>query len=225
MRFNMTDKITLRERALGFDAKVVATMKGKITASFKRRDQFESDNGLNVGERNSYTVERDRMLKNSTAVAMLFLALDLQPSEVIERKVACNAMFNAKALKKVNEIASFVCGYGEKLERVMRAFIACAIVATDKGVDVITNAVNARFLNSDDLKAHITDSDLLENLDDLRAKHMTSGAATQSSQCRNVLDVLGLGSVRSIDKPRDSIALNADHAFYSLFRERFMVTA
>jgi hypothetical protein len=37
--------------------------------------------------------------------------------------------------------------------------------------------------------------------------------------------VLGLGSVRSIDKPRDSIALNADHAFYSLFRERFMVTA
>jgi hypothetical protein len=221
----MTDKISLRERAIGFDAKVVSTMKGKITQSFKRRDAFESANGLNIGERNSYTVERDRMLKNSTAVAMLFLALDLEPSAVIERKVSSNAMFNAKALKKVNEIASFVCGYGEKLERVMRAFIACALVATDKGHDVITNAINARFLNSDDLKAHVTDSDLLDNLNELRATHMTSGAATQSSQCRNVLDVLGLGSVRSIDKPRDAIALNETHGFYQLFRERFMVTA
>jgi hypothetical protein len=221
----MTEVLSLRDRALGFDAKVVATMKGKITQSFKRRDQFESDNGLNVSDRNSYTVERDRMLKNSTAVAMLFLALDLQPSDVIERKVASNAMFNAKALKKVNEIATFVCGYGERLERVMRAFLACAIVATDKGHDVITNAINARFLNSDDLKAHVTDSDLLDNLAELRATHMTSGAATQSSQCRNVLDVLGIGSIRSIEKPRDAIALDTTHGFIQLFRERFMVTA
>src|SRR5206468_4216605 len=147
---------------------------------------------------------------------------DVEPSSIIERKVAENAMFNAKALKKVTEIARFVCGHGEKIERVMRAFIACAIVATDKGHDVITNAVNSRFLNSDDLKAHVTDADLLDNLADLRAKHMTSGAATQSSQARNVLDVLGIGSIRSIDKARDAIALDASHGFIALFRDRFM---
>jgi hypothetical protein len=222
----MTDKtLSLRDRALGFSQQKVAATVKKIKDSFARRDTFESDNGLNISDRNSYTVERDRMLKNATACAMLFLALDIEPSDLIERKVASNAMFNAKALKKVTEIARFVCGHGEKLERVARAFIACAIVATDRGVDVITNAVNARFLNSDDLKAHISDSDLLDNLADLRAKHMTSGAATQSSQMRNVLDALGIGAIRSIDKPRDAIALDATHGFVAMFRERFMVTA
>lgn len=221
----MTDTVTLRDTALSFSNQKVAATAKKIVDSFARRDTFETDNGLNTSEKNSYTVERDRMIGAKVAVAMLFLALDVEPSSVIERKVAHNAMFNAKALKKVTEIARFTCGHGEKLERVMRAFIACAIVATDKGVDVITNAVNSRFLNSDDLKAHLTDSDLLDNLADLRAKHMTSGAATQSSQARNVLDVLGIGSIRSIDKARDAIALDATHGFVAMFREAFMKPA
>jgi hypothetical protein len=219
----MTDNtVSLRDRALAFSKqKVTATVK-KIEESFARRDTFETSQGLNIADKNSYTVERDRALNNKVALAMLCLALDVEPSSIIERKVAENAMFNAKALKKVTEIARFVCGHGEKLERVARCFIACAIVATDKGVDVITNAVNARFLNSDDLKAHVSDADLLENLDELRARHMTSGAATQSSQMRNVLDVLGIGSIRSIDKARDAIALDTSHGFIAMFRAQFM---
>ena len=216
------ETLSLRETAIGFSDKRVQTMCGKLRESFDRRDQFETANGLNVAEKNSYTVERDRMLKNEVAVARLFLSLGIEPNAVIERKVAENAMFNAKALKKVTEIAQFVCGYGQKLERVMRAFIACAIVAHDRAITVMTNRVNVQFLNGADLSQRVTDSDLLEHLETLRHRAMTSGAETQSSQARNVLDVLGLGEIQSVEKPRDAITIDRSHGFYSMFENAFM---
>jgi hypothetical protein len=219
----MTDKtLSLREIANAFNNGAVGNMVKKIKKSFENRDAFEVSQGLNTSEKNSYTVERDRMLNNSVAVARLFLALNLEPSAVIERKVASNAMFNAKALKKVTEIAQFVCGYGQRLERVMRAFIACSIIATEKGHATITNEVNRRFLCGADFSGRLTDQDLIDHLDELRHRAMTSGAETQSSQSRNVLDVLGLGEIKSLDKPRDAIAIDAQHAFYAQFRAAFM---
>lgn len=219
---NNTEKKTLRETALGFSNGQVGAMTAKIVKSFERRDAFESSQGLVISEKNSYSVERDRMLNNKVAVARLFLALALEPSAVIERKVASNAMFNAKALKKVTEIAQFVCGFGAKLERVTRAFIACALIATDNKVDVITNATNRKFLCSVGFSGQITDQDLIDHLDELRLRSMTSGAETQSSQARNVLDVLNLGRITTVDKPRDAIVLNADAPFFAMFRKAFM---
>jgi hypothetical protein len=220
---NMTNEtLSLREAANGFSTQKVTAMVTKLEASFDRRDQFEESNGLDLASDSSYSKERKRMLDNKVAVARFFLALGLEPCDVIERKVAENAMFNAKALKKVTEIARFVTGYGEKLERVVRAFIACAIVATDKNVRVITNRVNVQFLNGFDLSQRVTDTDLLDNLETLRHRAMTSGAETQSSQVRNVLDVLGLGEIQSTDKPRDSIVLHRDHEFFAMFENAFM---
>lgn len=213
---------TLREVALGFSTQKVTAMTTKIEQSFDRRDQFEAANGIALAGRNSYTVERDRMLKNKIAVARLFLALSLEPSNVIERKVSSNAMFNAKALKKITEIAQFVVGFGAKLERVTKAFIACALIATDNKIDVITNATNRKFLCSAGFTGQVTDQELIDHLDELRLRSMTSGAETQSSQVRNVLDVLGLGEIRSTDKPRDAIVIHADNGFYSMFRKAFM---
>jgi hypothetical protein len=68
----------------------------------------------------------------------------------------------------------------------------------------------------------LTDQDLIDHLDTLRHRAMTSGAETQSSQARNVLDVLGLGRIQNVEKPRDAIVIDADHAFYSMFRAAFM---
>lgn len=218
----MTDQISFRELALSFSPQKVTAMSGKIEAAFERRDTFEAANGLSLVGDSSYTRERNRMIECKVAVSRLFLALNVEPASVIERKVAENKMFNAKALKKVTEIANFVCGYGEKLERVMRAFIACAIVATDKNVSAITNKVNVQFLCGSDLRGRLTDQDLIDNLDTLRHRAMTSGAETQSSQARNVLDVLSLGEIRSVEKPRDAIVINNDHAFFAQFRTAFM---
>lgn len=213
---------TLRETANAFSTQKTTAMCTKIEDSFARRDSFEASNGLAITAKNSYTTERDRMLKNKVAVARLFLALDLEPSAVIERKVSESSMFNAKALKKVTEIAQFVCGYGQKLEKVMRAFIACTIIATERGAESVNNRLNVQFLHGADLSQHVSDSDLIDALDEMRHRAMTSGAETQSSQARNVLDVLGIGQIRSIEKPRDAIALDLSHGFVSQFKAHFM---
>jgi hypothetical protein len=213
---------SFRETALGFAADVVAATVLKIEESFARRDIFEASQGLNVNAKNSYTVERGRMLNNKVAVAMFTLALGVEPSAIIERKVASNAMFNAKALKKVTELAVFSVGYGERLERVMRAFIACAIIATESGHSDITNDVNRAFLCSRGFGERIKDQDLIDHLDSLRHRAMTSGAETQSSQSRNVLDVLGIGSIKSLQSPRDAISIDLSHGFIAQFREAFM---
>lgn len=217
------ETVTFRATALAFDDSQVAAMRTAITESFERRDVFEASQGVNLATDSSYTRERKRMLANDIAVARLFLALGVEPASVIERKVSESSMFNAKALKKITEIARFSCGYGEKLERVTRAFIACALIASDKGIATATNATNRKFLCGADFSGQVTDADLIAHLDELRHRAMTSGAETQSSQARNVLDVLTLGRIESVDKPRDAITINAQHAFFADFRTAFMV--
>lgn len=217
-----TETVTLRDTALSFDTATVTAAVDALRDSFARRDAFEASNGLSLTADSSYVRERNRMLKSEIAVARFFLAIGVDASDVVERKVASNAMFNAKALKKVTEIAQYVCGFGHKLEKVTRAFIACALIATDRGHTDITNDVNRKFLNGSDFSAIIRDQELVDYLRDQRHVAMTSGAETQSSQARNVLDVLGLGSIKSVQKNRDAIALHTDAPFYAMFRGDFL---
>ncbi|WP_375292099.1 hypothetical protein [Sphingomonas melonis] len=217
-----TETVTLRDTALSFDTATVTAAVDALRDSFARRDAFEASNGLSLTADSSYVRERNRMLKSEIAVARFFLAIGVDASDVVERKVASNAMFNAKALKKVTEIAQYVCGFGHKLEKVTRAFIACALIATDRGHTDITNDVNRKFLNGSDFSAIIKDQELVDYLRDQRHVAMNSGAETQSSQARNVLDVLGLGSIKSVQKNRDAIALHTDAPFYAMFRGDFL---
>lgn len=215
--------VTLRDKALSFDAATVDAYALTLDASFDRRDIFEASKGTAiVGKASAYAVEKARMMKAKIAVSRLFLALDLQASNVVERSLAENSMFSAYGLKKITELAQYVCGYGSKLEIVTRAFFACALIATDRGLTVIDNETNRRFLCSRGFTDAISDQELIAKLDELRLRSMSSGAETQSSQARNVLDVLGLGSIKSINKPRDSIVIDASHGLFTMFRGDFM---
>lgn len=212
-----------------FSHQKVAAMKTKIEESFARRDTFEAANGVAVtGKASSYARERNRMTGASVATARFFLALGLEPSEVIERKVAESAMFNAKALKKVTELALYSNNAKplNSIERVTRAFIACALVAADRGIATVTNETNRKFLCGAAFSGQIADVDLIAHLDDLRHRAMTSGADTQSSQARNVLDVLKLGRIESVTKPRDAITIDSQHMFFADMRSELLrVTA
>lgn len=217
-----TETKTLREVALSYGDADVGLMVEDIHKSFERRDDFEESQGLSLAIDNSYTRERKRMLGAEIAVARFFLVLGISASDVIERKVASNAMFNAKALKKVTELARYSVGFGHKLEKVTRAFIACGLIASDRGHTAITNDVNRKFLNGSDFSSLIKDQELIDYLREQRHIAMTSGAETQSSQARNVLDVLGLGNITSVTRNRDAIILHSDHSFFELFRNDFM---
>jgi len=214
--------VSFRDVALAFDAIAVDAMVVAINESLERRDTFESSQGLNLASENSYTRERARIVKNQIAVARLFLALNVEPSAVIERKVTESAMFNAKALKKIVEIAQFACGNSQKLERVTRAFIASCMIASDRGVGIVTNRINQRFLSSADMSKVLTDEELAKTLSEYQHAAMSGGAPTQSSQSRNVLDVLRLGRIESVEKSRDAISIDANHSFFAYFRATFM---
>lgn len=209
--------------ALGFSDARVKTMCGKLTESIDRRHTFELANGTVLTGSTSWEKARKQLESSQIAVARLMLALGLDPAAVIERQAVEGKMFNAKAIKKIVELAQFVCGMSGKMERVTKAFIACALIASDKNPgSAITNAVNQRFLGSKDLGDLITDKDIIDNLDDLRHKSMSTGAETQSSQARNVLDVLGLGTITTVSRARDAIVLKLDSPFYGMFRSAVM---
>ena len=215
---------TLRDVALGFAEADVTAMIADITDSLTRRHSFESAGGTVLTGGSSWDKAVQQVNKSQVAVARLFLALGITPSSVFERRVVENKMFNAKAIKKIVEIANYVSGIGQRMERVTRAFVACALIASDKEPGVpVTNALNQKFLGSKDLGAYIKDPDILDNIDALRHKSMSTGAETQSSQARNVLDVLGLGVITGVDRARDAIKVHLDAPFYAMFRKDFMV--
>lgn len=215
---------SLKDIALGFSADQVDLMRAKIEESLERRHQFELAQGLVLTGATSWEKAKKQVTQAEIAVARLFLALNLTPAGVFERQAVEGKMFNAKAIKKIVELAQFTCGMGTKLERVTKAFIACAIIASDKQPGAaITNRLNQRFLGNKDLGSFIADKDILDHLDELRHKSMSTGAETQSSQARNVLDVLGLGRITSVERARDAVVLDLANPFYTMFRQAVMV--
>lgn len=210
----------IRDIALSFDDTQVEATCELIEACFDRRDAFEERNGLNIDVSNSYTKAKAKMLSASVAVARFMLALDIAPSAVIERQVAETKMFNAKALDKVTELAQLTVGLGQHVQKVTVAFICCAL-AFDKG-EAIDNKLNKNFLSNADVSKLVTDAELADYISDYQHKFMTGGKDTQSSQVRNVLDVLGLGSIVSTERARGAIQINASHLFYDFFRARYM---
>lgn len=217
---NATDeRKSLREVALGFSDSEVAVMCDKLRASFDRRDAFEA-----TKTDLSYQREKSRMIGAQVSVARFLLALGIEPSDIIERKVNSTGMFNAKALKKIVELARFAVTGNTSVEKVMLSFIACALIFDASNANAaIGNNLNKSFLSSLSLDKIITDTELAEYMSDYQHKYMTGGKDTQSSQARNVLDVLGLGTIVNVDnRNRGGIAINSEHAFYQLFRDAFM---
>lgn len=217
---NLNEALSLRDAANAFDAETVEARCEAIEQSFDRRDAFEASNGLNLDVDNSYTKAKAKMLKNSIAVARFLLALNVEPSAIIERKVAETKMFNAKALDKITELALFAVGYGAKVQKVTLAFIACAL-AFDKG-EAIDNKVNKEFLSNADVSKLVTDAELADYIREYQHKFISGGKDTQSSQVRNVLDVLGLGEIVNLERARGGLRINASHNFFDHFRAELM---
>lgn len=217
---------SLRDVALSFDQTAVDAMSAQIDACFIGRDAFEASQGLDLADRSSsYAKAQKNMRANMVAVARGLLALNVEPSNVIRRKVVSGAEFSAKALDKVTEICAFICGNTSRFQKVTQAFIACSIVVADHDDSAIGNRVNKLFLSNASFDKLVSDKELAQYVSDYQHKFMSGGKDTQSSQVRNVLDVLGLGEIVTVDHARGGIRINRSHGFYNLFRERYLTAA
>lgn len=212
--------VSFRDSCNAIEQSKVDAMCADIVASFNRRDAFEGSAALDSAS--SYSKNRAAVLNNQIAVARFFCALDITAASVIERKVSANKMFNAKALKKIVELARFAVLNERKIEKVMSAFIICALKFEANSGEAISNAVNKSFLSNLDFSLIVADSDLAAYLADYQHAYISGGKDTQSSQARNVLDVLQLGSIVNCDnRSRGGVSLNSQHAFYSDFTAAF----
>ena len=206
---------TFAEICKSVTAKRVDAMVESIEASFARRDEFEGATADNSGS--SYCVNRNKVLEHKHTVARFFCALGIKNAgDVIERKVNSNKMFNAKALKKIVELARFSQG-GLKVtsvESVITAFIICTSALSRKNDGAaLVNANNKAFLSSGDLSSFIEDEKLREAIEKQRHATISGGKDTQSSQARNVCDVLKIGSIVNEDsRYRGAFKIDHEHA-------------
>lgn len=205
---------TFAEAAKSVSTKRVDAMIESIHASFARRDTFEGANAENSAS--SYAVNKRKVIEHEQTVARFFCALGIKDAaQVIERQVNSSKMFNAKALKKVVELARFSQGglAVNKVETVMTAFIMCTakMTADTDGAPLVNGATKA-FLSGDNLDSLIADEKLREAISKMRHNTISGGKDTQSSQARNVADVLGLGEIVNADsRYRGAIKMNHEH--------------
>lgn len=219
---------SLRRAAKNASDEAVAVMTASILAAIDKRDTFESaDNTKVIGD--AYGDTRKKMIKSVDSLARLFIASGAvnDAANVICRQLSSRSMFSAYALDKMIEIAEFVVTGREKIQKVSRCFIACAIVSADNGATVIANVDNAKFLNKNSLVAShfVSDESAKSQLELWSRGHCTNSEQTQSSQMRNVLEILNFVTLVHDDRARGAIKIDVNHSFLKLFRATFMIEA
>lgn len=212
-------EVSFRSLCANVSTDAIDAMCANIDAAIEKRDASANNGG------GSWLDSRKRLLASKSNVARFFVALNVKAENVLLRSVVSNALFNAKALKKVVELANFACNGSKQVEKVMSSFVICSLrfSAMNDENNAISNAVNKAFLSSQKFDDIVKDAELAAYLADYQHTFMSGGRDTQSSQARNVLDVLNLGEIVACDnRYRGGIKINADHAFFSDFCDAFL---
>jgi len=206
--------------------KRLESVKNQIAKAIDGRALFELEKRQGVHSNDFKHVEA---LGQSDAVARFFLAVGIVPEyyinsvshtpEVFADKSGLDAICktgNLKAYKKMRETAEYF-AHGTALEKVLKTFVACALVSSQHHL-VIPRDVCVRFLNSVPLN-RVSD-ELIEALDHFRAKHMSGGAETQTSQC-----TLQLATMRAAQVVRNGhykdFALDVNSVVVESFAQKF----
>lgn len=207
----------------------VSAVLGQIRKSIVAREEYEADK--RDGEQ-SKDFEQVRKLDNRN-VARFMVAIGLNPEPYINSPSYSPESFEAKSripaeaktgnlkgYKKFRETAEYFSN-GSKLESVVKTSVACMIISSQYHV-VIPRDVCERFLNSVPLN-RVSD-ELIEALDQYRAKHMTGGAATQTSQC--TLQLANIRAAKLVMNGRfKDFALDVDSPVIESFAQRFGLVA
>lgn len=194
------------------------------------RKAIEARSALELEKRDTHSAdfEKVRELDNPT-VARFFAAIGVNPEayinspaftpEEFEKKSRIPAEAktgNLKAYKKMRETAEYFQN-GARLEKVLMTFVACSIISSRYHV-TIPRDVCERFLNSVPLN-HVSE-ELSEALESFRAKHMTGGAPTQTSQCTLQLATMRAAQVVKSGRRKD-FALDLQSPVIESFAQRF----
>jgi hypothetical protein len=209
-------ELTLVERCTNVSNEATAAMVEKIQECVAIRDSHDDNGGL------SWSNSKKFINNNVTSFARFLVATNRKPENIILNTVVGGKLFNAKALKKVVELARFGATGGGHIEMVMRAFIACSIGWSMYNQDeAISNKTNKNFLSGRDWSQYVKDADLADYLKENAHAFISGGKDTQSSQARRTLEVLGMCSIVDSERSRGGITLREDELF-EMFSEKYL---
>jgi hypothetical protein len=179
----------------------VASMLTAIKSVASERETFEANVDRRLADGSFVTgqsadIKHVQALCDNDSVARLFVALKIDPRAYIfpqsrDGGKSSTETSNLKAYKKAREVAECIWTGTSTLENVARVFTTCAYRASQFGQEVLTRDFLENFLSSREFRSINQGSvDLWNAIDDVRAKHMSSGAQTQASQMVRTLVAL-----------------------------------
>jgi hypothetical protein len=179
----------------------LAAMQAAIAEVVSARTTFESklerraaDGSYFTGQSND--IKHLQALQDNDSVTRLFVALKVDPVSYLfpqsqDHGKSSSETSNLKAYKKAREVAELIWTGVSKIENVCKVFTVCAFKSTEFGVDTLGREFAETFLSSRELRSVTQGSaDLFDAIDEVKAKHMTTGAQTQTSQMVRTLVAL-----------------------------------
>ena len=182
----------------------IAAMTVAIKTVVAERKAFESTVERRVADGSFVTgqsadIKHVEALATSTAFARLCVALKLDPRAYIypqsqEGGKLSTETSSLKAYKKAREIAETIWNGSSTLENVVKVFSVCAIKLATVGQETMTRRYLEDFFASREYRSISQGSSefllAVEECDEMRARHMSGGKATQASQMVRTLVAL-----------------------------------
>lgn len=211
------------------DKQVAATLKSiKMSIEARRAYELEERGGeLSKDFQNVAALNDETFARFAIAIGLNpgpFISSPLYEPEEFEKASGIPAEAktgNQKGYKKTLGAAHyFYHGDRKALERVLKTFVACSIVSARYHL-VIPRDVCTRFLDSLDMR--FVSDELREVIAEHRAKHMSGGAETQTSQC--TLQLANMRAAKVIrNGRRKDFMLDVKSPVIEAFAERFGMT-
>jgi hypothetical protein len=218
-------------RSMKFAPKAkIAAMIASINEVASERRAFEAtverrlaNGSFVVGQ--SADIKHVDALTDNEAVARLFVALKVDPRAYIYPqsqtggKSSSSETSNLKAYKKAREVAEVIWSGRSTLENVAKVFSVALYRASLHGYEVVSRDFLETFLHSREVRSiNQGTDDFWTAIDDVRAKHMSSGAQTQASQMvRTLVALKSVVDVRN-GRAKDTAILKDGAVLHSLMR-------
>lgn len=214
------DRDPLVNRARRIPVSKLTAYRDSFADAVQGRVAFESkverrraDGSFYIGQ--SADIRHLEALAASDAAMRVLCALKVDPVSYAfpqsqEGGKSSSETSNLKSYKKTRELCETVYIGSATVENVAKVFAVCAHKATLAGHAVLKRDFAETFLSSRELRSIAQGSaDLWNALDEIRAKHMTTGAQTQASQMIRTLVALKSATDVRDGRSKD-VAINPD---------------
>ena len=204
----------------------IASMKGRITKEVTKRQ--DNDKEANNTPKNAKEYDPMNACTESAALASFCAEFKVNPSVLFNSVYMDDAALvkhglnplaktrNLKALSKLQAVAELVMSADMKREAVLHTFTACALLSSRFGTlprDVVESFINSRALQS-------VSGELATLIDEYRAKHMSQGSGTQTSQITLLLGLLGVLNIER-DGRSKRYSVNRDNPITQAIASRY----